>query len=165
MNWILPKPSASTERSLRKWAMKQMEQGIPRQIVCDYLLSTLGDEYSEEEPFAVQNVEWELNKVMADRNVQGRNLEKTKETDKAIELYEANVIDWFKYPFPYERLCLIYSRQQRYSDAIRVCKTYIKILDAFINNNDPKQDDLKDIRESIINRFQKLEKKNQTERR
>ncbi len=162
MNWILPKPSAITESSLRKWALEQMERGIPRQIVCDYMLSNLNIVDSPNEPFAVLNVESELGGVMVDRNLEGKTLEKAGEIDKAIELYEANVADWFIGSYAYDRLRVIYSRQQRYSEAIRVCKFFVKVLDAYIKK-DSQRGDPKKVREEFISWILKLEKKNQTE--
>jgi len=162
MNWVLPKPSEITKSSLRKWALKQLEQGTPRQIVCDYILSNLIEEYSEEEPFAVLNVESELSRVMCDRNLEGKTLEKAGDIEKAIELYEANVADWSIGTHPYDRLRVIYSKQKRYSESIRVYRTYVKILDAYIEQGS-QRGNLKGVREEFINWIQKLEKKNQTE--
>jgi len=160
MNWILPKPSAITESSLRKWALEQMERGIPRQIVCDYMLSNLNIKDSPNEPFAVLNVESEFSRIMANRNVEGQASEKAGDIEKAIELYEANVADWSIGTHPYDRLRIIYSRQQRYSEAIRVCKSFVKVLDAYIEQGSQRGNPKK-VREELINRILKLEKKAQ----
>jgi hypothetical protein len=44
-------------------------------------------------------------------------------------LYEANLADSFEGMRPYERLRLIYTRQRRYKDAIRVCQAYLDLPD------------------------------------
>jgi len=162
MNWSLSIPSDKTESSLRKWALENIERGIPRQIVCDYMLSNLNIEDSSNESFAVLNVESELSGVMVERNLEGKALEKDGEIDKAIELYEANVADWFIGTHPYQRLRLIYSKQERYSEAIRVCKSFVKVLDAYIKK-DSQRGELTKVREDFINWILKLEKKNQIE--
>lgn len=64
---------------------------------------------------------------MADRNMQGRDLEKAGHLDDAIRLYEINVTQGFDGPFPYERLRIIYLKQKAYDRAIRVCEAYDKM--------------------------------------
>ena len=161
MSWILPKPPTMTEGSLREWAREQMEQGAPRQIVCDYLLSFSKSEDLPDDPIAIMNIESKLSGVMVNRNVEGKALERAREIDKAIELYEANVTDWCIGTHPYERLRVIYSKKKRYSEAIRVCKTFVKILGAFIKQGS-QRGDLRKVREEFINLINELEKKNQT---
>jgi tetratricopeptide (TPR) repeat protein len=65
------------------------------------------------------------------RNVEGTAFERTGELDKAIKLYEANVVDRCDVPHPYDRLRVIYTRQQNYADAIRVCRAYLNLSDDF----------------------------------
>lgn len=103
-----------------------------------------------------------LNKVMIDRNVNGQAFEKAGQIDKATELYEANIADRFIGTHPYDRLRVIYSRRKRYTEAIRVCKAFVNVLDEHIKKGS-RQGDLKKVREEFINWIQKLEKKNQTE--
>ena len=64
--------------------------------------------------------------VMVDRNVDGIALEKKNDIQGAVQLYELNVRDKFDGSHPYERLRIIYSGQERWLDAIRVCEAYIK---------------------------------------
>ena len=58
-------------------------------------------------------------------NLKGIDLERSGRIKEAIELYEANVRDWFDGTHPYERLRIIYTREGRFADAIRVCEAYI----------------------------------------
>ena len=63
-----------------------------------------------------------------DRNFRGRELEKQGNIAGAIELYELNVIYGFEGNFPYDRLRIIYNKQGRSSDVIRVLKRAIDIF-------------------------------------
>ena len=64
-----------------------------------------------------------------DRNLRGRDLEKQGNITDAIELYELNVAYGFEGDFPYDRLRVIYSKQRRYSDVIRVLEKAIDVFD------------------------------------
>src|ERR1700722_8392335 len=61
-----------------------------------------------------------------DRNLKGIELEKKGHTAPAVRLYEANIADQFDGSHPYERLRILYARQHRWADAIRVCEAYIR---------------------------------------
>ncbi len=73
-----------------------------------------------------------------DRNLIGRDLEKQGNIAGAIELYELNVAYGFEGNFPYERLRVIYSKQGRYDDVIRVLEKAIDIFEnkVFIDRPD-----------------------------
>ena len=63
-----------------------------------------------------------------DRNLIGRELEKQANLAGAVELYELNITYGFEGNFPYDRLRIIYSKQGRYSDVIRVLERAIDIF-------------------------------------
>lgn len=63
------------------------------------------------------------------RNNQAIDLEKAGNVQAAIDLCELNLADEFDGSYPPERLRVIYTRQKNYIDALRVCKTYLSILD------------------------------------
>jgi hypothetical protein len=63
--------------------------------------------------------------VMANRNFEGSTLERLRQADKAIELYEANVQDRYKGAYPYERLLALYASAGKFQDARRICQAYI----------------------------------------
>lgn len=67
-----------------------------------------------------------LFEVMAERNDAARKLEKQGKISKALELYEMNVADWFHGSLPYDRLRIIYTRQKRSQDALRVCDAFFR---------------------------------------
>lgn len=71
--------------------------------------------------------------ILVSRNLKGIKLEKSGDVEGAKKLYEANVRDCFDGSHPYERLRIIYSRESRPNDAIRVCEAYIKF-----GQGDPK---------------------------
>jgi len=72
-----------------------------------------------------------------DRNLRGRDLEKRGNITDAIELYELNVAYGFEGDFPYDRLRVIYSKQRRYSDVIRVLGKAIDVFDRKVSPTRP----------------------------
>lgn len=63
--------------------------------------------------------------TQVERNLEGIRLEKEGKTDKAIELYEANIKENFEGNHPYDRLAIIYRKQGRIDDEIRVLEKAI----------------------------------------
>ena len=72
-----------------------------------------------------------------DRNLRGRDLEKQGNITDAIELYELNVAYGFEGDFPYDRLRVIYSKQRRYSDVIRVLEKAIGVFSGKVSTTRP----------------------------
>ena len=70
----------------------------------------------------------QIDRIIADRNVEGQELEKQGDIEAAIKLYEQNVKDEVVAIHPYERLAIIYRKQNRLNDEIRVLKETIRIL-------------------------------------
>ena len=66
--------------------------------------------------------------TIVDRNLKGIEFEKQGMPDKAAELYEQNVADGVDTPHPYDRLAIIYRRQKRLDDEIRVLEKGIEIF-------------------------------------
>ncbi len=62
-----------------------------------------------------------------DRNNAGIAAEKAGDVERAILLYEMNVDAHHDAPHPYERLRIIYTKQKRYSDALRVVRAYLPL--------------------------------------
>jgi len=140
-----------TKENFLNWAYQQMAQGVPRQVVCTQLLGAGVKGRTESEWRAHLDAEHELSVVMLQRNLDGKEFEKEGSINKAIEVYEQNLEDSFYGSFPYERLRIIYTKQKRYSDAIRVCKAFL-ILYTYNDNK----------RNRFINYLEKLEKKLRT---
>lgn len=68
--------------------------------------------------------------VMVDRNNKGKELEKKGQIAKAIALYEANMGDYFIGTYPYDRLRILYTKDDRLADAIRVCDHFLQVAKA-----------------------------------
>jgi len=136
MTWSLSLPDKKNETSLLIWADALIKQGVPRQIICNFLLHDK-DLISLENRL---NVESQLSKVMLDRNINSRNFERAGLVDSAIKLYELNVIDWFGGNFPYERLKIIYSKQKQYDECIRVCKAFVNVVDYYLSDGSLRGD-------------------------
>ena len=84
--------------------------------------------------------------------IRGRELEKQSSITDAIKLYEINIENEFEGNFPYDRLKVIYSKQGRYGDVIRVLR---KAIDVFGRKVSPSRPD----RLSKLERFRReLEK-------
>jgi tetratricopeptide (TPR) repeat protein len=157
MTWVLGEPAKKTEKDLLQWANEQMKQGVPRQIVCNYLLDWGNKPLLFEEKEAALKAESHLFGVMVDRNLNGKTLEAAGEIDKAITLYEENVSDLFAGDYPYDRLRVIYTKRKQFAEAIRVCRTFVKIADMLIEEGS-QRGDLKPKRGKFISWIEKLEK-------
>lgn len=64
-----------------------------------------------------------------ERNLTGKELEKSGQVEKAIPLYEENIKEDFEGNHPYDRLAIIYKKQGRIDDEIRVLKQAVAIFD------------------------------------
>ena len=73
-----------------------------------------------------------------DRNLKGIKLEKAGKVDKAIALYEANIREGFVGNHPYDRLAVIYRKQKRIDDEIRVLERAVEVFEGLLKS--PRQD-------------------------
>ncbi len=67
-----------------------------------------------------------IENIIVERNLKGRELEKQGDTQSAIQLYEQNIADEVDTPHPYNRLAIIYRKQKRFDDEIRVIEKALK---------------------------------------
>jgi len=58
----------------------------------------------------------------------GIEAEEAGDIEEAIEEYEASVAAGFNGSHPYKRLAILYRRQKKYDDEIRVLKTAVKVF-------------------------------------
>ena len=61
-------------------------------------------------------------------NLSGKSYEAKGDTDSAIILYEYNIQQKDQGSFPYERLAIIYRKQKKYSEEIRVLTSAINVF-------------------------------------
>lgn len=121
------KPVGGGKQHILAWAEAQMQQGVPRQLLCELLLRADRSNMTLAEMHAFAAAESELFGVVVDRNLRGIALEREGRTDEAIALYEANLADQFIGTHPYERLRIIYTKRHDYQNAIRVCQAYLAL--------------------------------------
>lgn len=69
--------------------------------------------------------------LMVDRNLLGKELEKSGEVSTAMALYEANARDGFDGNGPYDRLAVMYRRDGRLDDEIRILNRAIEVFSAY----------------------------------
>lgn len=86
---------------------------------------------------------------MVARNLRGQVLEKRGQLEEAIALYEANVRAGFDGNCPYDRLAVIYRKQKRYDDEIRVLQRGIGVLEALPGTRGDEQPKLLRFRERL----------------
>jgi len=67
--------------------------------------------------------------IMVDKNNKGIELEKKRDIENAIKLYEKNVADEFFGTHPYDRLAIIYRKRKQFDDEIRILKRKISIFE------------------------------------
>ena len=71
----------------------------------------------------------EITEYLQNNLSNAQKLEKAGEIQNAVELYENCIENGFLGSMPYERLRIIYTKQKRFQNAIRVCNHYIEILE------------------------------------
>lgn len=67
-----------------------------------------------------------------ERNLTGKEFEKNGQVDKAVKLYEENIKERFEGNHPYDRLAIIYKKQGRIDDEIRVLKQAIAVFEEVV---------------------------------
>ena len=70
-----------------------------------------------------------LCEMLGQRHIRAYHAEKLGHEDEAIKLYEQNVNDGDLSTLSYERLRVLYIRQDRQHDAIRICQAYLRAVD------------------------------------
>ena len=66
-----------------------------------------------------------------ERNLRGIELKKAGKVEEAIELYEQNIKENFIGSHPYDELAIIYRKQKRIDDEIRVLEKAILVFENF----------------------------------
>ena len=69
-----------------------------------------------------------IESIIVDRNLKGKELEKQDKIEEAIALYELNVNDEVDTPFPYDRLAVIYRKQKRFDNEVKVLEKAVKMF-------------------------------------
>ena len=72
--------------------------------------------------------DFELAKRTADRNEAAREAESNEDFDQAIKLYEANIKEGHPDPYSFDRLMILYRKQKKYKDELRVINRAIKVF-------------------------------------
>lgn len=67
-----------------------------------------------------------------ERNLKGIQFEKEGNVEQAIKLYEANVKENFEGNHPYDRLAVIYGKQGRIDDQIRVLERAVWVFENIV---------------------------------
>ncbi len=110
---------------LRKWVVDQ-ESPTPAQVV-PYMLACVAEADR-------------ISDAMVARNERARQAEEADDLATAVKQYERNVNDWFDGNLPYERLRIIYNREKRYADALRVCQAFISMASRLLALGSPRED-------------------------
>jgi hypothetical protein len=142
---------ANAKKELERIVKDQRKAGTPLQLICDYL-DSFPVPNSSTKMKALSDVKSDLARVMAERNLTGIKLEEQGEIGKAIALYEANVADLFCGTHPYDRLRILYAKQEDYANAARVCRAFLNVP---VYHGRPDQE----IRKQFLERYEKLVKR------
>jgi hypothetical protein len=110
---------------LRKWVVDQ-ESPFPPEMV-PYMRACVAEADR-------------ISDAMVVRNDRARQAEEAGDLEAAIKLYERNVRDWFDGSFPYERLRVLYNREQRHGDALRVCQAFVSMASRLLALGSPRED-------------------------
>lgn len=97
--------------------------------------------------------------LQVDRNIEGIELEKKREIEKAIRLYEKNVEEDFEGSHPYDRLAIIYRKRGDYGEEIRVLRKAVFVFENKVHSGrTDRETKLLKFRERLDKAIQKLEK-------
>lgn len=66
--------------------------------------------------------------LCVERNLTARELERKGMVEDATKLYELNINENFEGNFPYDRLVIIYKKQKRMDDVVRVLKKAVYVF-------------------------------------
>lgn len=156
--WNIKVPKNYNKQNLAAWASECVNQGVPREVISLTLLSQSSLSLSLDQLEAKSEVEHTIFQVMLDRNLRGFQLEKEGNINEAIELYESNIMDWFSGNHPYDRLRVIYTKNGQINEAIRVCKSFVKVVDELISMG-YQRGDLYPKRSKFVEHMKKLQTK------
>jgi hypothetical protein len=112
--------------NVSEWVKAKKASGVPLMDLWKELNKKLGQSGELELMQAYMKAADKIEDIVVSRNLKGKEYEKECEESKAIRLYESNIKDKFDGSHPYERLRIIYTRQKRYENTIRVCQSYIE---------------------------------------
>jgi tetratricopeptide (TPR) repeat protein len=118
-------PHFNNKADYIEWANEQISLGVARQEICHALIPQ--DNLPDDEFKSRSQAEHELTIVMVERNVKGIELEKAGKVDEAIKLFEQNVADKAETNCAYQSLRIIYTKQDKLQEAIRVCEICIAL--------------------------------------
>lgn len=107
-------------------ARQRIAQGEPLGLICNWLLSGYKNSNMSLEAYVAYG---ELSKNLGKDLGKAQLFERKDQINDAIAIYENALMDWFDGSFPYERLRVLYLKQKRYDDAIRVCESFVKMID------------------------------------
>lgn len=120
-------PRTISTKSLNEWAKQQIDHGVPRQDLEDFLRDLGNDEYTDRERDCIWKLEDKFMDLMVKRNLRALSHEREGKLGQAIKLYASNIADRFGGSGPYERLRILYTKQKDYANAIRACEAYLAL--------------------------------------
>jgi hypothetical protein len=121
-----PRTTRGAKFNVGRYVRDQIASGVPKQIISHALWQKMDETDDLGTLKALSRAAQAVAGILVDRNLKGRELERAGQQDRAIVLYEANIVDRFDGSHPYDRLRVIYGRRRQYEDVIRVCRAYIE---------------------------------------
>jgi hypothetical protein len=114
------------EINISEWVNLQKASGVPLMDLLRELNKKLSQSSELELMQAYKEAADKIEDIVVSRNLKGKEFEREGVESEAIQLYESNIKDKFDGSHPYERLRIIYTKNNRYKDIIRICKAYIE---------------------------------------
>ena len=116
---------AVIEGGIKNWVEQQISEKRPLMSIRRELLDKQGETDNENELTRLRDAANEIEHTMVLRNLKGVEYEELGKEAAAVKLYEANVRDQFEGIHPYERLRVIYDRDGRHEEILRICRSFI----------------------------------------
>lgn len=110
---------------------KQIDNKNINEVSNGFSYNLIEDDVTELDLDNEENVQFDK---QVERNLKGKEFEKQKDIESAIALYELNVKDEFGGTHPYDRLAILYRKQKKYDDEIRIINKAIEVFNTLYLN-------------------------------
>lgn len=101
---------------------------------------------------------------MLNNNLLGIQMEKEGKINEAIKLYEYNIAHRFEGNHPYDRLAIIYRKNKRFNDEIRVLTKAIDVFEKDVSNDRPDKFPKLDKFKKRLNKAKEIQKRSEESR-
>jgi hypothetical protein len=119
-------PNTCRNLNVTEWVELQIASGKLLYDIMEQLLEETAQANELAQRKEYMDAAKKIQDIFLTKNMKGLEYENIGKYIEAMQLYEENIKNGFAGMLPYERLRIIYARNNRDKDVIRVCKSYIQ---------------------------------------